>query len=124
MSNQKEIEKLRENILSGTKKFVGIKNDYCDCQDVCKLLKMTTAQYEAVVKQNASLQSEVLWLKGEMQKDNNYVIKLEEANMLLEQDVETLKRQVEALQEELAKYKNAVKKIDTLTDTGAKNNHE
>ena len=116
MSNQKEIEKLRENILSGTKKFVGIKNDYCDCQDVCKPLKMTAAQYEAVVKQNASLQSEVLWLKGEMQKDNNYVIKLEEANMLLEQDVETLKRQVEALQEELAKYKNAVKKIDTITN--------
>ena len=34
-----------------------------------------------------------------MEKDNKYLIKLEEANMLLEQDVEALKRQVEALKE-------------------------
>lgn len=121
MSNQKEIEKMRENILSGTKNYVGVKQDYCDCQDACKLLKIVNSQYEAVVKQNQSLQRQVLWQKGEMDKDQAYLIKLEEANMLFEQDVETLKRQVEALQEELEKYRKAVKKIDTLTKTGAKN---
>lgn len=120
MSRQKEIEKMRENILSGSKNFVGVKQDYCDCQEHCKLLIMANSQYEAVVKQNQSLQSEVLWRKNEMDKDNNYLIKLEEANMLLEQDVETLKRQNETLQEELAKYQNAVKKIDNLTNIGEK----
>lgn len=121
MSNQKEIEKMRENILSGSKNFVGVKQDYCDCQEHCKLLIMTNSQYEAVVKQNQSLQNEVIWRKKQSDKDNDYIIKLEEANMLLEQDVETLKKQLEALQEELAKYQKAVMKIDTLTNSEVKN---
>ena len=49
-----------------------------------------------------------------MQKDNDYLIKLEEANMLYEQDIEILKRQVEALQQELEKYKRAINRITKL----------
>ena len=43
----------------------------------------------------------MLWYKEQAEKDNQYLIKLEEANMLLEQDVETLKQQIEALKERL-----------------------
>lgn len=74
---------------------------YCDSQDDCKLLKNAIDQYNQVVKQNKDLQKEVRWYKEQTEKDNQYVIKLEEANMLLEQDVETLKTQVEALQDVL-----------------------
>ena len=74
---------------------------YCDSQDDCKLLKNAVTQYNQVVKQNQDLQKEINWYKEQMGKDNQYVIKLEEANMLLEQDVETLKTQVEALQDVL-----------------------
>jgi len=70
---------------------------YCDCQDTCKIVAIVSAQYNAVVKQNQSLQRTVLWQQEQMQKDNDYLIKLEEANMLYEQDIETLKRQVEAV---------------------------
>ena len=74
---------------------------YCDSQDDCKLLKNAINQYNQVVKQNKNLQKEIRWYKEQAEKDNQYVIKLEEANMLLEQDVETLKTQVEALQDAL-----------------------
>ena len=86
-----------------------------NCKDKCKELATVSAHYRAVVEQNASLQKTVLWQKEQMQKDNDYLIKIEEANMLLEQDVETLKRQVDALQDELEKYKKAVEKIDEVT---------
>ena len=99
MSNQDTINKMRENVLEGANKFVGISPNYCDNQDCCKIVLQIANQYNQVVKQNQSLQSQLLWQKGEMDKDNQYLIKLEEANMLLEQDVETLKRQVEALKE-------------------------
>ncbi len=74
---------------------------YCDSQDDCKLLKNAIDQYNQVVKQNKDLQKEVRWYKEQTEKDNQYVIKLEEANMLLEQDVETLKTQVDALKDAL-----------------------
>lgn len=74
---------------------------YCDSQDDCKLLKNAINQYNQVVKQNQDLQKAIRWYKEQTEKDNQYVIKLEEANMLLEQDVETLKTQVEALQDVL-----------------------
>lgn len=50
-----------------------------------------------------------------MQKDNDYLIKIEEANMLYERDIEALKKQVDALKEELNKYIKAVEKVDDLT---------
>ena len=115
MSNQEMINKMRENILGNGNNFVGTKPAYCDCEDACKLLKVVSDQYNAVVRQNQSLQKEVLWQQDQMQKDNDYLIKLEEANMLYEQDIETLKRQVEALQEELEKYKRAIQTVDKLT---------
>lgn len=115
MSNQETINKMRENILGNGSNYVGTKPVYCDCEDGCKLLKTVSDQYNAVVRQNQSLQKEVLWQQDQMQKDNDYLIKLEEANMLYEQDIEVLKRQVEALQEELEKYKRATKTIDKLT---------
>ena len=99
MSNQKTINKMRENILSGANNFVGTKPSYCDIQEYCKPLREAVTQYNLVVKQNQSLQREVLWQKEQMEKDNQYLIKLEEANMLLEQDVETLKRQLETIKE-------------------------
>lgn len=99
MSNQKTINKIKENILNGANNFVGINPSYCDNQEYCKIVEQIRNQYNQVVKQNQSLQQELLWQKTEMEKDNQYLIKLEEANMLLEQDVETLKRQVEALKE-------------------------
>lgn len=101
MSSQKMINKMRENVLNGTNNFIGIHPAYCDAQDYCKIVEKITQQYNQVVKQNQSLQREVLWQKEQMEKDNQYLIKLEEANMLLEQDVEVLKRQVEALQEKI-----------------------
>lgn len=106
MSNQKTINKMRENILTGANNFVGTKPNYCDIQEDCKPLREAVTQYNLVVKQNQSLQKNILWLKGQMEKDNQYLIKLEEANMLLEQDVETLKAQVEILNERLKKYEN------------------
>lgn len=99
MNNQETINKMRENVLDGANKFVGISPNYCDNQDCCKIVLQITNQYNQVVRQNQNLQQEVLWQKTEMEKDNQYLIKLEEANMLLERDVETLKRQVEALKE-------------------------
>lgn len=99
MSNQKTINKMRENILSGANNFVGTKPNYCDIQEDCKPLREAVTQYNLVVKQNQSLQREVLWQKEQMEKDNQYLIKLEEANMLLEQDVETLKKQLETIKE-------------------------
>lgn len=106
MSNQKTINKMRENILSGANNFVGTKPSYCDIQEDCKPLREAVTQYNLVVKQNQSLQREVLWQKEQMEKDNQYLIKLEEANMLLEQDVETLKAQVEILNERLKGNEN------------------
>ena len=99
MSNQDTINKMRENVLEGANKFVGISPNYCDNQDCCKIVLQITNQYNQVVKQNQSLQSQLLWQKGEMDKDNQYLIKLEEANMLLEQDVEALKRNVDYYKE-------------------------
>ena len=99
MSNQKIIDKMRENILSGANNFVGTKPNYCDIQKDCKLLALVKSQYDKVVKQNQSLKRNLLWYKEQAEKDNQYLIKLEEANMLLEQDVETLKKQLETIKE-------------------------
>ena len=99
MSNQKTINKMRENILSGANNFVGTKPNYCDIQKDCKLLALAKSQYDKVVEQNQSLQRNLLWYKEQAEKDNQYLIKLEEANMLLEQDVETLKKQLETIKE-------------------------
>ena len=101
MSSQEQINKMKENILSGASNFIGTKapQNYCDCQDACKLLAAVSNQYNTVVKQNQSLQKTIQWQKDQMDKDNAYLIKLEEANMLFEQDNENLKRQVETLQE-------------------------
>lgn len=90
-------------------------NTECIKKDECNELARVAAQYNAVVEQNASLQKTVSWQKEQMQKDNDYLVKTEEANMLYEQDVEALKKQVDALQEELSKYKRAVEKADDLT---------
>lgn len=116
MQSKKTIDKMRENLINGTSNFVGTKDTYCDCQDACKVVAIISAQYNAVVKQNQSLQGTVLWQQDQMRKDNEYLIKLEEANMLHEQDVEILKRQVEALQEEIEKYKRAINKVNSLTE--------
>ena len=99
MSNQDTINKMRENVLEGANKFVGISPNYCDNQDCCKIVLQITNQYKQVVKQNQSLQQEVLWQKAEMEKDNQYLIKLEEANMLYEIDIEALKRRVDYYKE-------------------------
>ena len=115
MQSKKTLDKMRENIINGTSNFIGIKDTYCDCQDACKIVATVSAQYNAVVKQNQSLQKTVLWQQDQMQKDNDYLIKLEEANMLLEQDVEVQKRQIDALKEELEKYKRAVNKVNSLS---------
>ena len=115
MQSKKTLDKMRENIINGTSNFVGTKDTYCGCQDNCKLLAAISNQYNAVVKQNQSLQKTILWQKDQMNKDNEYLIKLEEANMLFEQDVENLKRQNDTLQEELEKYKRAIKKVENLT---------
>lgn len=88
MSNKKTIDKFRENILEGRKNFVGTKPLYCDIQDSCKILSDAITQYNKVVEQNQSLQKQILWQKEQMEKDNQYLIKLEEANMLLLQQVE------------------------------------
>ena len=39
-------------------------NKYCDIQDGCKLLKQANAQYNEVVKQNRSLQTELIQERG------------------------------------------------------------
>lgn len=109
-------------------------NQYCKdvsfiCDENCKvfelhkkvahlenLLKMSEQHNSNIVKQNQSLQKTVLWQQDQMQKDNDYLIKLEEANMLLEQDVEVQKRQIDALKEELEKYKRATDKVNSLTE--------
>lgn len=106
MSNQKEIEKMRENILNGNKNFIGISPNYCDSQNYCKIVNRITNQYNKVVQQNKDLQKENQWLKQQMNTDNQYVIKLEEANMLFEKDVEILKRQIEELKKEIYKNEN------------------
>ena len=97
MSNQKTINKMRENILSGANNFVGTKPNYCDIQKDCKLLALVKSQYDKVVEQIQILQRDLLWYKEQAEKDNQYLIKLEEANMLLEQDVETLKKQLKTI---------------------------
>lgn len=40
-------------------------NKYCDIQDGCKLLKRANAQYNAVVRQNQSLQTELRTVRQE-----------------------------------------------------------
>ena len=99
MSNQKTINKMRENILSGANNFVGTKPNYCDIQKDFKLLALVKSQYDKVFEQIQSLQRNLLWYKEQAEKDNQYIIKLEEANMLLEQDIETLKKQLETIKE-------------------------
>ena len=81
-----------------------------------KNLEILTNQYNAVVKQNQSLQKVILWQQDQMQKDQEYLVKLEEANMLYEQDIEALKRQVEALQDRLNDYKNTITEIKKLVN--------
>ena len=99
MQGKKTIEKMRENILSGANNFVGTKPNYCDIQKDCKLLALVKSQYDKAVEQIQSLQRNLLWYKEQAEKDNQYLIKLEEANMLLEQDVETLKKQLKTIKE-------------------------
>ena len=79
-------------------------------------LEILANQYNAVVKQNQSLQKVILWQQDQMQKDQEYLVKLEEANMLYEQDIEALKRQVEALQDRLNDYKNTITEIKKLVN--------
>ena len=88
---------MRENILSGANNFVGTKPNYCDIQKDCKLLALVKSQYDKAVEQIQSLQRNLLWYKEQAEKDNQYLIKLEEANMLLERDVETLKKQLKTI---------------------------
>lgn len=40
-------------------------NKYCDIQESCKLLNRTNAQYNAVVRQNQSLQTELRTVRQE-----------------------------------------------------------
>lgn len=107
MSHQKTINKMKENILSGASNFVGTKSTYCNVQKKCEQLKEALTQYNLVLKQNQSLQREVLWQREQMEKGTQYLIKLEESNMLLEQDVEILKKQVGLLKN----YKQIIKTI-------------
>lgn len=91
-------------------------NDFTTCEELLNSLKTVSAQYNAVVKQNKSLQETVLWQKDQMQKDNDYLIKLEETNMLHEQDIEILKRQVESLQAQVKEYKKTIHRVNSLTE--------
>ena len=76
MSNQDTINKMRENVLEGANKFVGISPNYCDNQDCCKIVLQITNQYNQVVKQNQSLQQEVLWQKPKWKKIINILSNL------------------------------------------------
>lgn len=106
MPNQEITDKMRENILNETKNFIRANANYCDIQKDCKLSALVKSQYDKVVEQNQSLQRNLLWYKEQAEKDNQYLIKSEEANMLLEQDVETLKQQIEALKERYNENEN------------------
>ena len=46
------------------------KNNYCDNQDICKLLLAANSHYEKVVKQNKDLQAELRYTKKE---NKNYI---------------------------------------------------
>lgn len=72
---------------------------YCDIQENCKELQTAITQYNKVVEQNQNLQSEIHWYKSEADKDEKYLIKLEEANMSLDNENEKLKRALEAITE-------------------------
>lgn len=64
---------------------------YCAIQDTCKLLIQAVNQYNEVVKQNKSLQTELNFTKGNAAKDHQYILELEEANMILQEENEKLK---------------------------------
>lgn len=111
----KQINKMRENILNGGSNFVGTKSEkYCNIQEYCKELQMAITQYNKVVKQNQNLQSEILWHKAQNEKDNKYIIELEEKNMLQE---EKLKQVLAAANEifwrtdEANKFRRLIKNI-------------
>ena len=120
MQSKKTIDKMQENIINVTSNFVETKDTHCNCQDACKLLAVVSNQYKEVVKQNQRLQETVLWQQDQMGKDNEYLIKLEEANILQERDIEVLKRQVIAQKEELEKYKIVIKKVNAPTNAEVK----
>lgn len=67
---------------------------YCDIQENCKMLIQAGNQYDAVVKQNQSLQTELRFAKDNAEKDNKYIRELEEANMLLQQENERLRGRI------------------------------
>ena len=63
-----------------------MKNNYCEIQDGCKLLIQASNQYEAVVKQNQSLQTELRFANDCNKKDEAYIRQLEESNMILQEE--------------------------------------
>ena len=74
-----------------------MKNEYCDIQENCKVLQQATVQYEAVVKQNQSLQAELRFTKDNAEKDSQHIRELEEANMLLQEENKKLKNALEKI---------------------------
>lgn len=107
----KAYEKMRNNIINKTSDFVGIKNEqYCQCQDYCKLLIVANTQYNKVVEQNCSLQQELNKYKSDAEKDNSYLAKIEESNMLLEQDADKYLKIIENISE-LVVYNETYSKI-------------
>lgn len=95
-----------------------MKNEYCDIQENCKMLIQAGNQYDAVVKQNQSLQAELRFANDNNKKDEEYIRQLEEKNMLLEEEVKKRDRNIANLFEEknalhklIDKYANALKMI-------------
>lgn len=95
-----------------------MKNEYCDIQKNCKMLIQAGNQYDAVVKQNQSLQAELRFANDNNKKDEEYIRQLEEKNMLLEEEVKKRDRNIANLFEEknalhklIDKYVNALKMI-------------
>lgn len=95
-----------------------MKNNYCEIQDGCKLLIQASNQYEAVVKQNQSLQTELRFANDCNKKDEAYIRQLEESNMILQEkseqnqkDIKNLIQEKDALNKLVSKYVNALKLI-------------
>ena len=68
-----------------------MKNEYCNIQENCKMLIQAGNQYDAVVKQNQSLQAELRFANECRKSDEEYIRQLEERNMILEEKVQELK---------------------------------
>lgn len=92
-------------------------NQYCEdvsfiCDENCEvfelhkkvahlenLLKMSERHNNDIVKQNQSLQSELRFVNDNNKKDDSYIVKLEESNMLLETENEKFKQALEKIRE-------------------------